>query len=155
MKGMLHLWEICENYLEIASFSDSPSTQKERIWKVRGAITFKVWSLTLAWSRSLCREEPILSLVFQGKSKSDTFNGTLSIKAGRSRGIFFYQNAELIDRLRFMSRSSDITRVILGLQFTSVFASQFIPLTSFFTCSPFTLSLSLHHPPSVLYPMFN
>lgn len=67
-----------------------------------------------------------------------------------SRGIFFYQNAVLIDGLRFMSRSSDMithaTRPSIHIFF---FASQFIPLLSLFTCSPSTPSLSHHHYPPI------
>ncbi len=42
MEDMLHLWEICEHYLNQASFSDAQSTQTEPIQEERGTITFDV-----------------------------------------------------------------------------------------------------------------
>lgn len=111
--------------------------------------TLWLWSLTLIqlslWSGCM---------VFQGKCKSDTFSSTLSIKTGTSRSIFFYQNAALIDGLRFMSCSSDVITHTTLPSIHIFFASTFIPPLSLFTCSPSTLSLSHHrHPPSVLCPM--
>lgn len=105
-------------------------------------------------SRSLYEVGPILSLVFQRKSKNDAFSGTLSIKASRSRDIFFYQNAALIDGLRFMSRGSDM---ITHTTWPSIHISFYLTIhpspPSLSLSLSSTLSLSLHHPPSVLYPM--
>lgn len=95
-----NLWKLFrKSKLWFSERSDRVSMNREK--------PYYFWCDHWPWSTSLCVVRPILSLVFQGKSKSDAFNCTLSIKAGRSRGIF-YQNAALIDGLRFMSRSSDM-----------------------------------------------
>lgn len=70
------------------------------------------WCDHWPWSGSLCGVGPILSLVFQGKSKKWRIQRLhYPLRAGAA-GVFFffsfYQNAALITGLRFMSRSSDM-----------------------------------------------
>ena len=67
-----------------------------------------MWSLTLI-QISLWSGTHSLSGISGEEQKVTHSAATLSIKSGRSRGVFFfYQNAALITGLRFMSRSSDM-----------------------------------------------
>lgn len=83
---MLHLWEICENYLEIARFSDSPSTQSEHIWKERGTITFDV--ITDLDPDLFVERDPFFLWYFRGRVKVTHSTAHYPLRLGAA-GVFF------------------------------------------------------------------
>lgn len=98
------------------------------------------------WSRSFCVVGPILSVVFQWKSRNDAFKGTLPIKVGRSRGILSkcraYWRIEIhVSRFRYDNSHYLASSLHLFLPHNLSLSSLFsLALSPHFHCHPI-----IHH----------